>query len=171
MFVLILFMIYGFHAAHYDTMDIGDYGNLVELLEDDNGICLDAGQNWAAKKVGTLMLIFHSIFEWLYWRETHRFRWLGLPSMWFTSSDAYADLIHHAKGHSSERKVNKVFPEEMALFSLSARNACQLRRSLRHAKLYNVHKASFLTRAYDAKSSCLQSLPSGADPEAIASGL
>ena len=23
MFVVILFMIYGFHAAHYDTMDIG----------------------------------------------------------------------------------------------------------------------------------------------------
>eukprot|EP00435_Cladocopium_sp_Y103_P020927 s3291_g5.t1 len=254
MFVVILFMIYGFHAAHYDTMDIGDYCNLVELLEDDNGVC--GGRNvdnpnrllkalslartgrrrravliivlfgllcsgmwtmvaysWTMELqdsgmwqiggefyatlllVGTLMFIFHFIFEWLYWRETqcvmpywnrarkvpwdpvihgtpHRFRWFGLPSMWFTSSDAYADLslwIHHAKGHPCGRKVNKVFPEEMALFSLSARNACQLRQSLRHAKLYNVHKASFLTRCEDAKSSCqrLGSLPKGKDPEEL----
>lgn len=254
MFVVILFMIYGFHAAHYDTMDIGDYCNLVELLEDDNGVC--GGRNvdnpnrllkalslartgrrrravliivlfgllcsgmwtmvvysWSMELqdsgiwqiggefyatlllVGTLMFIFHFIFEWLYWRETqcvmpywnrarkvpwdpvihgtpHRFRWFGLPSMWFTSSDAYADLslwIHHAKGHPCGRKVNKVFPEEMALFSLSACNACQLRQSLRHAKLYNVHKASFLTRCEDAKSSCqrLGSLPKGKDPEEL----
>lgn len=254
MFVVILFMIYGFHAAHYDTMDISDYQNLVELLEDDNGVC--GGRNvdnpnrllkalslkrpgrrrralfinvlfgllcsgmwsmviysWTMELqesgiwqiggefyatlllVGTLMLIFHSIFEWLYWRETqcvmpywnrarkvpwdpvvhgipHRFRWLGLPSMWFTSSESYADLslwIHHAKGHEFGRKANKVFPEEMALFSLYARNACQLRRSLRHAKLYNVHKASFLTRGDDAKSKCqrLQSLPTGSEPEEL----
>lgn len=71
----------------------------------------------------------------------HRFRWLGLPSMWFTTTDAYADLslwIEQAKGRPHERKVNKIFPEEMALFSLQASGACQLRRTLRHAKLYSV---------------------------------
>ena len=60
LFVAILFVIYGFHAAHYDTMDIrrglrllrsprtdmcfrfwhpGDYHHLVDLLEDDHGQC------------------------------------------------------------------------------------------------------------------------------------
>eukprot|EP00434_Breviolum_minutum_P033715 symbB.v1.2.029834.t1/scaffold3307.1/size59352/1 len=170
------------------------YSWTMELQE--SGIWQIGGEFYATLLlVGTLMLIFHSIFEWLYWRETqcvmpywnrarkvpwdpvvhgipHRFRWLGLPSMWFTSSESYADLslwIHHAKGHEFGRKANKVFPEEMALFSLYARNACQLRRSLRHAKLYNVHKASFLTRGDDAKSKCqrLQSLPTGSEPEEL----
>lgn len=252
MFVVILFLIYGFHAAHYDTMDISDYAHLVQLLEDDNGIC--GGRNvdnpnrllkaltlartgrrrraflmillfgllcasmwslvaysWTMELedsgiwqiggefyatlllVGTLMLIFHAIFEWLYWRETqcimpwwsrmrkvpwdpvihgipHRFRWLGLPSMWFTSSEAYADLaqwIHLAKGQPSERKVNKVFPEEMALYSLQASGACQLRRTLQHAKLYSVHTSSFLTRTGAKSPGQLQDLPNGGHPEAL----
>merc|ERR1719350_1843099 len=65
--------------------------------------------------VGTLMLVFIVAFDWIYWRETqcvmplydvandvpfdpHRhgippgYQWLGLPSMWFTSQEAYDDL-------------------------------------------------------------------------------
>ncbi|CAJ1429084.1 unnamed protein product, partial [Effrenium voratum] len=249
MFVAILFLIYAFHAAHYDTMDISDYRHLVDLLEDDNGICggrsienpnrlLKAlslartgrrrravviillfgmlcsgmwtlvGYSWTMELedtgiwqiggefyatlllVGTLMLIFHAAFEWLYWRETQcvmpvyrsktgsepwdpsvhgtprRFRWFGLPSMWFTSNQAYADLslwIQHAKGNDGARKVNKVFPEEMALFSLNATGACQLRKTLKSAKLYSVHRGSFLSRAKTA----LGDLPRASDPEEL----
>lgn len=38
MFVVILFLLYALHAKHYDTMDIGDYQQLSELLEDDHGV-------------------------------------------------------------------------------------------------------------------------------------
>lgn len=246
LFVAILFVMYGFHAAHYDTMDISDYHHLVDLLEDDHGVCggrsidnpnrllkaltlartgrrrravliillfglLCSGMwsmvaySWTMELtegvwsigdefyatlllVGTLMLLFHTVFEWLYWRETQcvmpwwnrqlkepwdparhgiprRFRWFGLPSMWFTCGSAYSDLslwIQHAKGQWRGKKVNKVFPEEMALFSLHASGACQLRRTLQHAKLYSVQRCSFLTREGDANA-----LPKGSDPEEL----
>ncbi|CAE7270204.1 unnamed protein product, partial [Symbiodinium sp. KB8] len=246
LFVAILFVMYGFHAAHYDTMDISDYHHLVDLLEDDHGVCggrsidnpnrllkaltlartgrrrravliillfglLCSGMwsmvaySWTMELtegvwsigdefyatlllVGTLMLLFHTVFEWLYWRETQcvmpwwnrqlkepwdparhgiprRFRWFGLPSMWFTCGNAYSDLslwIQHAKGQWRGKKVNKVFPEEMALFSLHASGACQLRRTLQHAKLYSVQRCSFLTREGDANA-----LPKGSDPEEL----
>ncbi|CAE7688881.1 unnamed protein product, partial [Symbiodinium sp. CCMP2456] len=246
LFVAILFVMYGFHAAHYDTMDISDYHHLVDLLEDDHGVCggrsidnpnrllkaltlartgrrrravliillfglLCSGMwsmvayAWTMELtegvwsigdefyatlllVGTLMLLFHTVFEWLYWRETQcvmpwwnrqlkepwdparhgiprRFRWFGLPSMWFTCGNAYSDLslwIQHAKGQWRGKKVNKVFPEEMALFSLHASGACQLRRTLQHAKLYSVQRCSFLTREGDANA-----LPKGSDPEEL----
>ncbi|CAE7543915.1 unnamed protein product, partial [Symbiodinium necroappetens] len=246
LFVAILFVMYGFHAAHYDTMDISDYHHLVDLFEDDHGVCggrsidnpnrllkaltlartgrrrravliillfglLCSGMwsmvaySWTMELtegvwsigdefyatlllVGTLMLLFHTVFEWLYWRETQcvmpwwnrqlkepwdparhgiprRFRWFGLPSMWFTCGNAYSDLslwIQHAKGQWRGKKVNKVFPEEMALFSLHASGACQLRRTLQHAKLYSVQRCSFLTREGDANA-----LPKGSDPEEL----
>ncbi|CAE7446913.1 unnamed protein product [Symbiodinium natans] len=244
LFVAILFVIYGFHAAHYDTMDISDYQHLVDLLEDDHGVCMGRSVDnpnrllkaltlartgrrrravliillfgllcsgmwsmvvyawtmeltegvWAIGDefyatlllVGTLMLLFHAAFEWLYWRETQcvmpwwdrrlkepwdpsrhgiprRFRWLGLPSMWFTCGQAYSDLslwIQHAKGQW-QGKVSKVFPEEMALFSLHASGACQLRRTLQHAKLYSVRRGVFLTREGGANA------PPTGDPEEL----
>eukprot|EP00439_Symbiodinium_sp_Y106_P060094 s3135_g8.t2 len=256
LFVAILFVMYGFHAAHYDTMDIrrclSDYHHLVDLLEDDHGVCggrsidnpnrllkaltlartgrrrravliillfglLCSGMwsmvaySWTMELtegvwsigdefyatlllVGTLMLLFHTVFEWLYWRETQcvmpwwnrqlKEPWdparhgipcaarkpeqreeFGLPSMWFTCGSAYSDLslwIQHAKGQWRGKKVNKVFPEEMALFSLHASGACQLRRTLQHAKLYSVQRCSFLTREGDANA-----LPKGSDPEEL----
>eukprot|EP00931_Biecheleriopsis_adriatica_P041510 TRINITY_DN23719_c0_g1_i1.p1 TRINITY_DN23719_c0_g1~~TRINITY_DN23719_c0_g1_i1.p1 ORF type:complete len:536 (+),score=100.98 TRINITY_DN23719_c0_g1_i1:59-1666(+) len=232
LFVAILFMMYAFHAAHYDTFDISDYRNLVELLEDDNGIlegrsvdnpnrllkALSLARSGRRRRavlfivffgticivmwslvfsqwtmelqltgmwrgfltgefyatlllVGTLMLTFHIVFEWLYWRETQcfmplhnsgepwdprihgiprRFSWFGLPSMWFTSPEAYEDLslwIQHCKGQLPRRgKANKIFPEEVALFSLDAMGACRLRKTLLHAKLYSVQKGSFLIK-------------------------
>jgi len=251
MFVVILFVIYGFHAAHYDTMDISNYRNLAELLEDDHGVingrrvenpnrllkALQLARTGRRKRtffilggfasictlmwslvicqwhfdlqltgiftgfltgefyatlllVGTLMLIFHTVFEWLYWRETQcvmpardtgsgepwnphkhgiprRYRWFGLPSMWFTSPAAYEDLctwIQQSKGEISHRnQVKKIFPEEMAIFALNASGACQLRNALLNAKLYSVQRQSFLLQ----KSSELRGLEKGEEPQAL----
>mmetsp|Transcript_39205 Transcript_39205/g.71130 ORF Transcript_39205/g.71130 Transcript_39205/m.71130 type:complete len:575 (-) Transcript_39205:83-1807(-) len=232
-FVAILFVIYGLHAAHYDTMDISDVRCLADLLVDDNaeispggriiqnpnrllkamtlartgrrrrkllvivgfsvlcllvwslvlsqwfgylelsGIVADfmAGEFYATLLlVGTLMLLFHVTFEWLYWRETQcvmpfsvdgepwdpqkhgvprQYSWLGLPSMWLTSVEAYADLalwITQAKKCEGCAKISKIFPEEMAMLAMDASAGCQLRNALLHAKLYSAQKGCFLVR-------------------------
>jgi hypothetical protein len=123
--------------------------------------------------IGTIMLAFHVVFEWLYWRETQcimplwdqaakepwdpqkrglprRYNWFGLPSMWFTCPEAYQDLatwIAHSKKLANQKGNHKVFPEEMAIFALDAENACQLRQNLYHAKLYSVQAGTFLLRS------------------------
>jgi len=232
MFVAIVLMFYVFHAAHYDTMDIGDYKHLADLLEDDDGdqrggtvenpnrllkamklcrrgrrrraliimsgfalLCLVLWTlvvmqwlgciEWKSEflrgefyptllLVGTLMLLFHTFFEWLYWRETQcvmplrdpksgaswdprqhgvppGYRWFGLPSMWFSSAEAYKDLrlwITHARDCDNRKRsvVEKVFPEEMAIFALDVGGGCLLRSALLHAKLYHAKSGQFLTR-------------------------
>jgi len=122
--------------------------------------------------VVSLMLSFHLSFEWLYWRETQcvmhawdnvqqvpwdvkthglprSHRWLGLPSMWFTSREAYRDLrlwITLARMPYKSSIVSKMFPEEMALLALDGVGASALRHSLLRAKLYDVGSDQFLTR-------------------------
>jgi hypothetical protein len=125
--------------------------------------------------IGTVMVCFHIAFELLYWRETQCVmpwdskrsqpmdprekhgrsfsqRWLGLPSMWFTSREAYDDLrlwITLSRFRSKDQFshiVSKIFPEEMALFALDPDNACDLRKTLRHAKLFSLADWKFLVR-------------------------
>jgi hypothetical protein len=125
--------------------------------------------------IGTVMVCFHIGFELLYWRETQcvmpwdsaantpwdprekigrglplSHRWFGLPSMWFTSRDAYDDLRLWITLSRSKKEathiVTKIFPEEMALFALDPDNACDLRKTLKHAKLFSLADWKFLLR-------------------------
>jgi len=140
--------------------------------------------------IGTSMLFLHIAFEWLYWRETQcvmpppildsidgddeglelppSYCWLGLPSMWFTSAEAYNDLrlwIANAK-RLGDARAPRIFPAEMAIFALDAKGSCQLRSALLHAKLYSEQDSTFLTRRH---SSCGQprSLGCREEPEEL----
>merc|ERR1719263_847525 len=111
--------------------------------------------------IGTAMVAFHMTFEWLYWRETqcvmpagadgnvpldpredghgipHRYSWFGLPSMWFTSQQAYDDLrlwIMHSRFDYDLVKY-KIYPEEMALLALDPDGASYVRKTLASSKL------------------------------------
>jgi hypothetical protein len=125
--------------------------------------------------IGSVMVCFHVSYELLYWRETQAVmpwdatrnmpwdprekqgqglhlshRWLGLPSMWFTSREAYDDLrlwitLSRSK-HESSHVVTKISPEEMALFALDPDNAGDLRQTLKHAKLFSLSDWKFLVR-------------------------
>lgn len=124
--------------------------------------------------VGTAMVLFHISFEWLYWRETQcvmptmpgdrgqrswdpratadgvprQYLWFGLPSMWFTSREAYDDLrlwITYSCKHSNHI-VTKIHPEELALFALKPEGAGYVRRTLDDAKLFSIGKWEFFKR-------------------------
>lgn len=265
-FVAILLCLYAFHAAHYDSMDISDYRQLVDLLEDDDG-CTRNGRtidnpnrllkalavsrrgrrrrstatiasfgslcaamwfvvvsiwadmdfyDWAEEMkddfyatlllVGTFMLGFIVAFDWIYWRETqcvlpfydaangvpfdpHKhgiprgYRWLGLPSMWFTSQEAYDDLrlwITRAQQHGgaeldsddpraveevSVSRHGKIYPEEMAIFALDG-GGCLLRNALLHAKLYSNRSRNFMTRV-DTEDGKVRPIRKGEEPEEL----
>jgi len=136
--------------------------------------------------IGTVMLLFHSIFEWLYWRETQcvmpwndkddrpwdprnkrgdgvppSYSWFGLPSMWFTSREAYDDLRLWITIATSNKLVShvetKIFPEEMALFALDPDNACDLRRTLKHAKLFSLADWEYQSRELNPSETSRQS--------------
>jgi len=118
------------------------------------------------------MLMFHITFEWLYWRETQCvmppnpdgsglpldpreggngtprcYRWFGLPSMWFTSREAYEDLRLWVQlvRQKSGCLVN-IFPEEMALLALNPDGASYVRKTLSSAKLFCTETWEFLKR-------------------------
>jgi len=139
--------------------------------------------------IGTVMIGFHIAFELLYWRETQcvmpwdstcdmpwdprerhgrglhsSHRWFGLPSMWFTSREAYDDLrlwITLSRSKQDDTHVaTKIFPEEIALLALDPDSACDLRKTLRHAKLFSLSDWKFLTRR-DSHSTHARSLSSG----------
>lgn len=124
--------------------------------------------------VGTMMVAFHIAFEWLYWRETQcvmptvlgetgqrawdpratadgvpqQYRWFGLPSMWFTSREAYDDLRLWItlSCKDSDHIVTKIHPEELALFALKPEGAGYVRKTLGDAKLFSVGTWEFLKR-------------------------
>jgi hypothetical protein len=124
--------------------------------------------------VGTAMVAFHISFEWIYWRETQcvmpntdgqrawdprtnadgvpsAYRWFGLPSMWFTSREAYDDLRLWItlSCKDTDQIVTKIHPEEMALFALKPEGAAYLRRTLGDAKLFSMGTWEFLSRSED----------------------
>lgn len=174
-----------------------DFYNWAEEMQDDFYATL--------LLVGTLMLAFIVVFDWMYWRETqcvmplydcannvpfdpHRhgippgYQWLGLPSMWFTSQEAYDDLrlwITRAQQQGgaelkssdpraverSARQIDKIFPEEMAIFALDG-GGCLLRNALRHAKLYSNRSRNFLTRV-DAEEDTQRPIKRGEEPEEL----
>jgi hypothetical protein len=141
-------------------------------LFDEHDITVQATQ----LLIGTVMVGFHIVFEMLYWRETQcvmpwdsttdmpwdprekhgrglhfSHRWFGLPSMWFTSRAAYDDLrlwitLSRSKNEETSYIVTKIFPEEMALYALDPDNACDLRKTLKHAKLFSLADWKFLLR-------------------------
>eukprot|EP00928_Gymnodinium_smaydae_P005240 TRINITY_DN11799_c0_g1_i2.p1 TRINITY_DN11799_c0_g1~~TRINITY_DN11799_c0_g1_i2.p1 ORF type:complete len:681 (-),score=115.23 TRINITY_DN11799_c0_g1_i2:70-2040(-) len=234
----ILFL-YGIHESSYDTLEISDFRQLIELVTDDEGppharqenpnrilkaitrsnsrtrrirtafvglvmttiCCVSWGvlfRAWTSGDaldgvwlallgdvesgdqayragmllVGSLLIGLHLSFEWLRWRETQcimptvpsnpsmnwdpqmhgvppGYRWFGLPSMWFSSREAYVDLklwIEFAIG-CERREVSKIFPEEMAFLALEPGNAGRLRRALLRSKLYHARTGRFMTRA------------------------
>jgi len=131
--------------------------------------------------IGTLMFLFYVAFEVVYWRETRsvmpkkwdgarwvlwdvkydgvppQFRWLGLPSMWFSSQKAKSDLILWSnlattthEQRSAGKTVDKLYPEELAVLSLDSRVTGQLRGTLKDAKLFQCDQkcggGRFLTR-------------------------
>mmetsp|Transcript_111663 Transcript_111663/g.175914 ORF Transcript_111663/g.175914 Transcript_111663/m.175914 type:complete len:236 (-) Transcript_111663:133-840(-) len=131
------------------------------------------------------MVLFHISFEWLYWRETQSvmpwhheserpwdprakrgdgvppcYRWFGLPSMWFTSRAAYDDVRLWITIATSSKPVShvetKIFPEEMALFALDPDNACDLRRTLKHAKLFSLADWEYQRREKDPSEATAQ---------------
>merc|ERR1712232_615324 len=120
--------------------------------------------------VGTAMVFFHMAFEWLYWRETQcvmppgacgkvpldpredgdgiprKYRGFGLPSMWFTSQEAYDDLrlwIMHSRFDYDDVRI-KIYPKEMALLALNPDGASYLRKTLASAKMFNMGAWEFL---------------------------
>jgi hypothetical protein len=149
--------------------------------------------------IGTVMLLFHGIFEWLYWRETQCVMcwddendcpwdprskakkgrgvprsksWFGLPSMWFTSREAYDDVrlwITLATSKDPSTYVEtKMFPEEMAGFAIDPDNACDLRKTLKDAKLYSLADGDHCARDDDeTRSKSYRKLQPGEEPEAL----
>jgi hypothetical protein len=147
--------------------------------------------------VGTAMVIFHVSYEWLYWRETHcvlpmvedkmdktfgkrpwdpkssadgvprKYRWFGLPSMWFTSRQAYDDLrLWTTLSRKEDDLVTaKLHLEEMALYALRPEGAQYLRKTLEDAKLFSMGKWQFLTR--DGEGSAHRAVNKGEDPEKL----
>lgn len=125
--------------------------------------------------IGSVMVGFHVLYELVYWRETQcvmpwdstqdgpwdprakhgrglhfSHRWFGLPSMWFTSREAYDDLrlwitLSLAKTQPSFI-VTKIFPEEMALYALNPHNASELQKTLKTAKLFSRAEWEFFAR-------------------------
>lgn len=138
--------------------------------------------------VGTAMVVFHISFEWLYWRETqcvmpthddrswdprsvadgvpNRYRWFGLPSMWFTSREAYDDLRLWITLSRKDGDVvlTRIHPEEMALFALQPEGASYLRKTLADAKLFSMGNWEFLAR--DAKGKP-EAVKKGEDPDSL----
>merc|ERR1712072_998720 len=124
-----------------------------DIIDDDKELVL------TFLLVGTMVVLLHLTFEWLFWRETQccmpcspeqpdqpmdprkhalplGLRWFGLPSMRFTSQESREDLlewISRAKG----MQIHGIYPMEMAMFALEQVNCKQLRAGLRHAKLYD----------------------------------
>jgi hypothetical protein len=134
--------------------------------------------------IGTVMLMFHCTFEWLYWRETQcvmpwdddlnmpwdprprkrhggkgvppMYSWFGLPSMWFTSRETYDDVrlwitLATSKNPNTHLRT-KIFPEELALFAINPDNACDLRKTLKEAKLFSLADLEFRTRSKEDSS-------------------
>lgn len=63
---------------------------------------------WIHFQVGTLMLIFHSIFEWLYWRETSGPDIQGVLkglAQRISQASEDAEAVCHALLESSEKSV------------------------------------------------------------------
>jgi hypothetical protein len=254
-FVALVLALFAVHEIRYDGMDIEDYKSMVDLLDDDDGIC--NGQNvqnpnrllkgltlsycksrrcrafltiflsilvcltvwanifwsWAQPPadgekwlgvfdeedrivqaslllVGTCMVVFHIAFEWLYWRETQcvmprcsngspldprehghglpmRYRWFGLPSMWFTSDEAYNDMrlwVQYSR-QDAQGTMPKLYPEEMALLALNPDGASYLRKTLTSAKLFGRSTWEFLTR--DGTTGELRPVKKGEKPEEL----
>lgn len=234
LFVGLVLILFAVHEGRHDKMDIEDYKSLVQLLEDDDGVCnnqtiqnpnrvlkaltlsegnhrrtrsfiaivlcllillivwLNVFCSWAYPPsddlwlgifnfedrmvqatlllVGTAMVVFHISFEWLYWRETQcvmptcgdrawdprraadsvpsQYSWFGLPSMWFTSREAYDDLrlwitLSRKDGDAA---LTRIHPEEMALLALQPEGASFLRKTLADAKLFSMGCWEFLAR-------------------------
>lgn len=253
-FVTLILALFAVHEIRHDGMDIEDYKSLIDLLEDDGGVChgrtihnpnrllkglaishcksrrrrafltisialvlclcvwINIFWSWATPPddgiwlglfdeedrmmqaslllVGTFMIAFHLAFEWLYWRETQcvlppcpdgrvpldpredcdgiprRYRWFGLPSMWFTSQQAYDDLrlwVTHSRNEDYGRA--KLHPEEMALLALNPDGASYLRKTLGCAKLFDMGTWEFLTR--DEQGRKPRSVRKGEDPEEL----
>jgi hypothetical protein len=136
--------------------------------------------------VMTIMILACALFEFFYARETQcvmpctsggepwdpivhgvpaKYRWFGLPAMWFTTQEAHDDLklwLTHARRHHGKSPVHKIYPEEMALFALNANGGCVLRNALLHAKCYSVDKGQFLS-SYGSKGQ-LRPLKDGMEP-------
>lgn len=64
---------------------------------------------------------------------------LGLPSMWFTSASARADLVHWVNGLHPFQKVDKVFPEELAILAFHGGDtmAERIARTLKNAMYWD----------------------------------
>lgn len=120
--------------------------------------------------VGTLMLLLHLIFEFLVLRETSgvmpkngekiwdprqdglplRYRFLGLPSMWFTTSDVQHDMKHWVELSNPTSHVAEIYPQEIAYMALSGDGErVTLHQALRDAKLFDGHRREFVTRGGD----------------------
>lgn len=137
-----------------------------DIPEDDKELML------TLSLVGTMVVLLHAIFEYIYWRETQGcmpcspddpskpwdprtdklpmgIRWFGLPSMWFTSRQAYNDLmewISFAKGvANTDGIISGIYPQEMAIFALDPERCKHMRSVLRHSKLYDAFSGDFLT--------------------------
>lgn len=145
--------------------------------------------------VGTAMVAFHIAYEKLYWRETQcileppalakndprawdprsdkdgvppEYSWFGLPSMWFTSQQAYDDLrlwtTLSRKEHHQDGLV-KLHAEEIALYALKPEGAAYLRNTLSNAKLFSMGQWKFLKR--DDEQPNPRDLEEGEVPESL----
>jgi len=128
--------------------------------------------------VGSFMFMLHCAFEIIYAGETNcvmpkttqgeildprkdtmplYYRWFGLPSMWFTSEEAYRDLklwIDKAHPVKNPRKsVRRFYPEEVALYALHGEEERQIvGEALKNAKLFDGISRKFLNRSNTSQS-------------------
>lgn len=118
--------------------------------------------------VGTLMFCLHILFEAFHLNETYsvmpeppgggvwdprvdgmplRFRLFGLPSMWFTSKQALADLRYWiAMAHPTAR-VAEIHPQEIAYYALSGEDERrEVQWALKESKLFDGKTRSLVSR-------------------------
>jgi len=109
--------------------------------------------------VGSLMFVVHLLFEFVFMREMSavmpptsssqawdprkdglpwRYRFFGLPSIWFSSAQALQDLKTWIDLSQPNRRVSEVYPAELALYALGGETErYRLQAGLKEAKLFN----------------------------------
>lgn len=132
--------------------------------------------------VGTFMFMLHLLFESLYSRETCcvmprtpdgriwdprndgvplRYWLLGLPSMWFTSDQAYCDVLEWIDKANPIHQVRGFYPEEIALYALRGDEERRVvGQALKHAKLFDGCSRKLITRGVTAD-------PHNTEPESL----
>jgi len=116
--------------------------------------------------VGSLMFVLHMVFEFANYYEMccvmprtaghgvwdprkhgipWRYRFLGLPSMWFTSNEALHDLKYWIDTANPVSRVSQIYPQEIAFYAMLGHDEREhLHTALKSAKLFDGSRRKFL---------------------------